>query len=222
LFANNQRSLFLFLLVDAPIVLLLGKYGRRLLTVPIWIVLAIVPAFLLAGSAFVARVHTLTDSPQRVIVSDHLVAPLNERVIPAVQRAPLGGGLGVAAPGVRFLSSDPAQTTPESFAAGVVDEVGVPGLVAYAAALLTLGVALARNALLARTLEGRRMNAAMLAVLLWVLQLAVTYEPLSYFPFAPFFWLLAGAALGLGKPRAVETHARAAGGWGTRRPAVAW
>jgi putative peptidoglycan lipid II flippase len=214
LFANNQRSLFMFVVIDAPIVLVLGRYGRRLLATPFVLVLLIAPAFWLAGNAFVVRASTLTDNPSEVIVGQHILSPFKDRVLPALDDYPLGRGLGTETPGRRFVVGTPStQTTPESFVASIVGEIGISGLALYGALFAAIAAMLFKGAVTAADKVARRLNAAMLAITLWVIQLAVSYEPLSYFPFAPFYWLLVGCALGL-----VASPVRA---YGTLKPSPA-
>src|SRR5258708_24555241 len=54
LLANNQRSLFLFLLIDAPIVVIVGMKERRKLLIALCFI-AVLPSLLLAGTAGSAR-----------------------------------------------------------------------------------------------------------------------------------------------------------------------
>jgi hypothetical protein len=202
LFANNQRSLFLFLLVDAPLVLLIGRFRNRLRRVPLALLL-LVPAVLIAGSTFATRARSITDDPRQAVIQQHIVDPYATRVVSALKEAPLGRGLGTVAPGTRFLSDDTTfQTTPESFMAATIRETGILGLAAYLVLFALVAGALLQRALTAEDVTTRRFCAACLAITLWVMQLAVTYEPLSYYPFGPLYWLFVGLALGLPRRRA--------------------
>jgi hypothetical protein len=205
LFANTQRSLFLFLVIDAPLVILLGRFRNFLRRAPVALVL-LVPAAALAGNAFITRAQSITKDPGNVIVQQHIVTPYESRVATVLQQAPIGHGLGTASPGIRFVLGEPdLQTTPESFIAGTIHETGIPGLVAYLLLFALIAGVLLQRALSADDVTTRRFCAATLAITLWVIQLAVAYEPLSYYPFAPLYWLFVGVALGLPRGRPSRT-----------------
>jgi hypothetical protein len=197
LLANNQRSLLLFLLLDAPLVVIFGMTRRRV-GLLVLVVVALLPATMIAGAASSARLSTITSDPYQAIVQEHLVVPFVERDLAALRAAPLGLGLGSASPGARFvLGTSDVQVTPESYIAALILEVGIVGLIAYALLFAALAWGLAAAIRASDHPNNRLLAAGCLAVLVWVLQLSPTYEPLSYYPFAQLFWLTCGIALGL-------------------------
>ena len=154
-----------------------------------------------AGGAFLQRAQSIVGDSEFSL----LIAPV-ERMTDALETPLIGGGLGIASPGLSRVSAllgvpgrrGQLQAKPaESFMASLVYELGVPGLCLFylfLVAILLNGFRSVR--------ECRHSDLALLAAALFAFQIAIllqswTYDPLHYPPSRVLFWVWAGVLLRL-------------------------
>jgi len=210
LMVNTQRATIVLLVVILPLILMLAR--RRHAVAHAVIALVVVAAgsaigARVAGQAFVDRVSTIA-----MDVRNALIAIPSERFEDALRTPLVGGGLGVASPGVgrieapsfaaRSLEGQSIKPS-EAFMAALVYQTGVPGLLLFylfIAALMYRGLQALRAC--------RRTDLGLLAAAILGFEVAIclqswAYDPLHFPPSRVLFWVWAGVLLSL--PRLAAT-----------------
>jgi len=211
LMVNTQRATIVLLAVILPLILILAR--RRRAVAHAVIALAVVAAgsvigAQVAGQAFLFRVNSIAGDARNTLSIS------SERYRDALRTPLLGGGLGIASPGVaRLFAPAFAQRTlegmsikpAEAFMAALIYQTGVPGLLLFylfIAAIMYRGLEALRAC--------RRTDLGLLAAAIVGFEAAIclqswAYDPLHYPPSRVLFWLWAGVLLGL--PRLAATAA---------------
>jgi hypothetical protein len=212
LIVNTQRATIVLLVVILPLILMLAR--RRRAVAHAVIALAVVAAgsvigARVAGQAFVFRVNSIAGDARNTLIEVSL-----DRFSDALRTPLLGGGLGIASPGVGRLvapsftarSLEVQSVKPaEAFMAALVYQTGVPGLLLFylfIAALMYRGLQALRAC--------RRTDMGLLAAAIFGFEVAIclqswAYDPLHYPPSRVLFWVWAGVLLAL--PRLAATAA---------------
>jgi len=202
LVVNTQRATIVLIPVVLFVALFLARQRRAVATTVI--ALAVVAAGGLignrvAGEAFASRVSSIARDV------DNTLATTNARFIDAMRTPVLGGGLGIAAPGIgrligpRFTStSDTLSDKPsEAFMAALVYQMGVPGLLLFylfIAAIMYWG--------LQALCVCRGTDMGLFAATIFSFEVAIclqswAYDPLHFPPSRVLFWVWAGVLLSL-------------------------
>jgi hypothetical protein len=196
LFANNQRSWVVIILVGIPILYLMTKSSVR---AGRWFRLGAI-AFgglligaAVAGPAFVDRVLTITVDPVQVIfgstLGDFGVLKLASIIDAGTL---LGNGPGTATIGARYFG--PIWELTENYFANAYYELGPFGLVALAGVILTIPTMTLRAWKAEPDAFVRTFLAATFVYQAAVVVISISYSPLAYPPSALFFWIGAGIA----------------------------
>jgi hypothetical protein len=212
LMVNTQRATIVLLAVILPFILMLARRRRAVAHAVIAFTVVAAGSVIgaqVAGQAFIYRVGSIAGDARNTLID----IP-SERFSDALRTPLLGGGLGIASPGIGRLIA-PAFTRrtldvisikpAEAFMAALVYQTGVPGLVLFylfIAALLHLGLQAARAC--------RRTDMGLLAAAIFGFEVAIclqswSYDPLHYPPSRVMFWVWAGVLLSL--PRLAGTAA---------------
>lgn len=212
LMVNTQRATIVLLVVILPLILMLARRRRAVATTVI--ALAVVGAGSMignqvAGQALRDRLSTIVDDLNRT-----LIVTTSARVADSLRTPLLGGGLGIASPGIGRLvapsfaarSLEVQSIKPaEAFMAALVYQTGVPGLLfffLFIAAIMYGGLQAVRAC--------RRTDLGLLAAAIFGFEVAIclhswAYDPLHYPPSRVLFWVWAGVLLAL--PRLAATAA---------------
>jgi hypothetical protein len=196
LFANNQRSWVVIILVGIPILYLMTKSSVR---AGRWFRLGAI-AFgglligaAVAGPALVDRVLTVTVDPVQVIfgstLGDFGVLKLASIIDAGTL---LGNGPGTATIGARYFG--PIWELTENYFANAYYELGPLGLVALAGTILAVPTITLRAWKAEPDPFVRTFLAATLVYQAAVIVISISYSPLAYPPSAVFFWIGGGVA----------------------------
>lgn len=212
LMVNTQRATIALLVVILPLILMLARKRRAFKHAVIALVVVGAGSVIgaqVAGEAFVSRVNTIGAD-----VRASLIDTPNARFSDALRTPLVGGGLGIASPGVGRLMAPSFGTRSlegksikpaEAFMAALVYQTGVPGLLLFylfITAIMYRGVHALRAC--------RRTDLGMLAAAILGFEVAIclqswAYDPLHYPPSRVLFWVWAGVLLSL--PRLAATAA---------------
>jgi hypothetical protein len=204
LIVNTQRATVVLLVLVFPLILILAR--RRRAVAHAVIALAVVAAGGLiggqvAGEAFVSRLNTIAADVRYTLIDTP-----TERFSDALRTPLLGGGLGLASPGVgrlvapsfsdRSLVSMSVKPS-EAFMAALIYQTGVPGLLLF---FLFIGALLHGGLQAVRA--SRRTELGLLAAAILAFEIAIclqswAYDPLHYPPSRVLFWIWAGVLLRL-------------------------
>ena len=207
LFANNQRSWFLVILVGMPLLYFMTKStvasGR-------WVRLGAVAiaglsiGAVVAGPALIDRVLTVAVDPVQVILGSTLGDFGVLKLASIIDAGTLlGNGPGTATIGARYFG--PIWELTENYFANAYYELGPFGLVAIALVVLTVPMVTLRAWRAEQDSFFRTALAAMVVYQAAIIVISIAYSPLAYPPSAVFFWMSAGIAA---SRLAVATSAR--------------
>lgn len=199
LFANNQRSVMIYVPIAFICLLVFAPIGHRLVKVATGSVLLMIPAFALAGDALLSRASTLVNNPYDVYIYQRVVFPWETKIWPTLQEFPFGRGIGFYSNATRFLQESPNQgTTLESFVAVTIGEVGIIGMASWALLLVLIIKYFVRMMAENRGAPSyiRTFWTMLIAVYVFIVLLSITYEPLAIYPFPQLLWLLTGMGFG--------------------------
>jgi hypothetical protein len=204
LIVNSQRATVVLLAIAIPLTLMQGR--NRKVVVTSVVALAVVVAGSVVGSQFAGGAFLGRLASIREDASSTLIEAPRERMADALQNPVIGGGLGIATPGVgRFLLPNFATSLTENlsvkpaeaFMAALVYQTGVPGLIlfyVFIAAILVQGMRAVRAC--------RNSDMALLAAAIFSYEIAIciqswSYDPLHFPPSRVLFWFWAGALMSL-------------------------
>jgi hypothetical protein len=196
LFANNQRSWVVIILVGIPILYLMTKSSVR---AGRWFGLGAI-AFgglligaAVAGPALVDRVLTVAVDPVQVIFGSTL-GDFGVLKLASILDAGtlLGNGPGTATIGARYFG--PIWELTENYFANAYYELGPLGLIALAGVILTVPTITLRAWKVEPDAFVRTFLAATLVYQAAVIVISISYSPLAYPPSAVFFWMGGGIA----------------------------
>jgi hypothetical protein len=196
LFANNQRSWVVIIVVGIPVLFLLTRSGvepGRWLRLTAITLAGLGTGAAVAGPALLDRVLTIAVDPIQVIFGNTLGDFGVLKLASIIDSGSiLGNGPGTATIGARYFG--PIWELTENYFANAYYELGPFGLAAIATVLLTVPL------ISLRAWEGESdafMRAFIAATLVYqssIVVLSITYSPLAYPPSALFFWTSSGIA----------------------------
>lgn len=203
LITNTQRAAIVLLAVALPLMVMLTRRGRTFFMAAVAACVMLGTGLLvsdLAGDALNRRITSISDDVNRVLTSPA------ENLQNALRTPLLGGGLGIASPGVGRLQGTSNRSVllrsdsikfGESFVAALVYETGVPGLVLF---YLFLAATLYYSLRAFRDCRGTDMEllaAAIVSVQVAFLLYSWTYSPLKTPPGRVLYWFWIGVLLRL-------------------------
>jgi hypothetical protein len=196
LFANNQRSWAVIVLVGIPILYLLTRSSVRPAR---WLSLGVI-AFggllvgaAVAGPGLVDRVLTVAVDPVQVILGSTLGDFGVLKLASIIDAGTLlGNGPGTATIGARYFGAIWELT--ENYFANAYYELGPFGLVALASAVFTVPTITLRAWKAEPDQFVRTFLAATLVYQAAIIVISISYSPLAYPPSALFFWIGGGIA----------------------------
>ena len=196
LFANNQRSWVLIVLVGVPVLLYMT---RKTVAPRQWLRLAAVAlaslalGAVVAGPALVDRLLTVAVDPVQVIFGSTLGDFGVLKLASIIDAGTLwGNGPGTATIGARYFG--PIWELTENYFANAYYELGPFGLVAVTLAILPVPFISLRAWRVERDPFMRAFLAATFIYQASLIALSITYSPLAFPPSAVFFWLGGGIA----------------------------
>ena len=195
--AGTQRSTILMLSLGIPVMYLLQKKG--IISNTLLLIIVIVGGCLLAAwfflPGFFYRIDSMIRDPYGIIVQKHLIDPAVTRISRALASSPLGGGLGSASPGTRYVTT--TWTFAESFVEYLIRELGIVGLALYIwmlTSLVSLGFRIRRG------LSDSGLRWLVIGLIVYQLTIigqSATYSPLNFPPTNVYFWFLSGVMMKL-------------------------
>jgi hypothetical protein len=196
LFANNQRSWFVIILVGIPILYLMTKSSVR---AGRWFGLGAVSlggvliGAAVAGPALVDRVLTVALDPVQVVfgttLGDFGVLKLASIIDAGTL---LGNGPGTATIGARYFG--PIWELTENYFANAYYELGPLGLFALVGVILSVPAVTLRAWKAEPDAFVQNFLAATFVYQAAIIVISISYSPLAYPPSAVFFWISGGVA----------------------------
>jgi hypothetical protein len=226
LLANTQRITMVLLAVVLPLMPMLARRARSMAAIAL-------AAVVLVG-ALAAANQVLTDTVRERVATiqddfyNTVVTIPSVRMRDALRNPLFGEGLGIASPGAARLAAPigtqnirpvDSERSSEAFAAALVYQTGVPGLLLF---MLFVAALLARGWRAVRAC--RRSDLVLLAAAVFGFELATclaswSYSPLHYPPSRVLFWFWGGVLLSL--PRLAAPATRPQEAPAVRGPALA-